>query len=166
MAKTHLDQLVDYPAKILQKISADKTCVGLLLNKKLEAVTEDDFDIALDEHLFDYEYVDDTVKETSAYIWVEADVPNVDNFSVKNMRIFVTIACHKKFMKLNAKEFLGIAGNRRDNLVRYVDKLLNGGEFLGIGKLSLESVHTVTTAAGFTAREISYVIPDFNLAKI
>ena len=53
MAKTHLDQLVEYPAKVLKRISEDKYCLGLLLNKSFDSVAEEDSDKALDELLYD-----------------------------------------------------------------------------------------------------------------
>lgn len=167
MAKTHLDQLVGYPAKVLRRISEDKYCLGLLLNKKFDEVTEEDSDNALDELLFDYQYVDDTTQESAAYIWVEIDVDHVDNNQIKGVRLYVTIACHKSYMKLKGSTFRGVMGNRRDNLVRYVDKLLNNTMGIGgIGTLSLQSVRTLSPINGFTIREITYRVPDFNIVEL
>ena len=166
MAKTYLDQLVEYPAKIIKKISEDEHCVGLMVNKNSEKVTEDDSDKVLDENIFDYQYVDETTKEAAAYVWVEMEVPYVDNKHIKGTRIYVTIACHKSYMKLNASECRGMTGNRRDNLVRYIDKLLNEAQLMGIGALSLQSVKTLTPINGFVMREITYSVPDFNIVEI
>ena len=49
MAKTYLDQLVEYPAKVISRISGDKYCVGLLVNKNFDQLTDEDFDKVLDE---------------------------------------------------------------------------------------------------------------------
>lgn len=163
MAETYLDQIVEYPAKAIQKISENKTIVGFLLNKSFEDVTEDDFDDALENHIFSYQYVDNTVMEATAFIWVEMDVPNVQNEHIKNAELYVTIACHKQFMELDMSKFPGIMGNRRDNLTRYIDKLLNGSDIFGIGKLQLKNVKTLSPYNQFVFREIAYEIPDFNI---
>lgn len=163
MAETYLDQIVEYPAKVIQKISEDKYIVGFLLDKNFDDVTEDDFDEALDKHIYSYQYVDNTVLETSAFIWVEMDVASVSNEHVKNAELYVTIACHKQYMGLDITKYIGVMGNRRDNMARYVDKLLNGSNVFGIGKLKLKSVRTLSPYNQFVFRELTYEIPDFNL---
>ena len=166
MAKTYLDQIVDYPAKVILRLAEDKFCTGLIVNKSFNDVGEDDIDKALEDFIKDYQYVDDTTQEPAAYIWVEMEVNRVDNKTIKGIRLYVSVACHKNYMTLNRQMFKGVIGNRRDNLVRYVDRILNGSEFLGIGKLKLRSVKTVTPINGFTIREIEYEIPDFNIVEI
>lgn len=166
MAKTYLDQLVEYPAKVIKRISEDKYCVGLIVNKGFDAITEDDSDSVLEGNIFDYQYVDDTTKESTAYVWVEMEVNGVQNKQIKSSRVYVTIACHKSFMKLNSSTYRGVMGNRRDNLVRYIDRLLNDSDFLGIGTLKLQSVKTLSPINGFATREITYSIPDFNIVEL
>lgn len=166
MAKTYLDQLVDYPAVIMQKISEDKHCVGFLLNKKFEEVTEDDFERALEKNIFDYQYVDDTTETVNAYIWVEAEVSRVENRQIKDMRLYITISCHKDYMLLNHKNYKGVMGNRRDNITRYVDKLLNGCSIVGIGGFKLKSVRTTAPAKNFTGRVLCYDVADFNVVEV
>ena len=85
---------------------------------------------------------------------------------IKNTKVYVTVACHKGYMPLDKKKFKGVIGNRRDNLVRYIDKVLNNSMFLGIGTLKLKSVATLQPINGFTVREITYEVPDFNIVEI
>ena len=152
---------------MLKRLSEDKYCLGLLLNKGFNTISEEDSDKALDELLYDYQYIDDTTQEAIAYIWVEIDVDRVENKQIKGVRLYVTVACHKNYMKLNGSTFPGVVGNRRDNLVRYVDKLLNNTTFVGgIGALSLQSIRTLSPVSGFTLREITYRIPDFNIIEL
>lgn len=162
MVNTHLDQIVEYPAKVMNVISQSNECVGLLVNKSFGDVNEDDIDIALDKYITNYEYVDNTVQEACAFIWVEAEVDRVENQQIKDMKLYVTVACHKEFMKLKSSVFKGVIGNRRDNLTRFIDNLLNGAIIMGIGSLKLESVRTRTPINNFTMRELCYSIPDFN----
>lgn len=166
MAKTYLDQIVEYPSKVMLRIAEDKTCTGLLINKAFNEVTEVDADKAMTDFIKDYQYVDETTQTVAAYIWVEVEIDRVDNRAIKGITLYVTVACHKNYMDLNRQIFKGIMGNRRDNLVRYIDKILNNSEFLGIGALKLNSVKTVTPINGFTIREIIYDIPDFNIVEI
>lgn len=166
MAKTYLDQIVDYPSLVIQKISSDKYCVGLLLNKAFDSVDENDCDEALERHIFDYQYVDETTQTSTAYIWVEMEVNDVSNTQIKNNRLYVTVSCHKEYMELDHKIFKGLSGNRRDNLTRYIDKLLNHAGGFGIGNLSLLSVRTLSPVNGFVGRELTYEMPDFNIVPI
>lgn len=166
MAKTYLDQLVEYPAQVIKKICEDKQCVALLINKSVSEITEDDFDVVLDRYIFDYQYVDETVQTSAAYIWAEIEIGSVDNRQIKEVNLYVTVACHKSFMPLNGTLYPGLMGNRRDNLVRFVDRVLNDTMFLGIGALKLNTVKTLTTVNGFTVREITYAVPDFNIVEI
>lgn len=167
MDKTYLDELVDYPAKVAQKIGNSKEIIALLTNKRVEHLTEDDVDDVFDNYIYDYNYVDDTVTESRAFVWIEAEIPTVSNRQVKNMRLYVTVACHKRYMDITTGIFDGIAGNRRDNIIRYIDKELNGSEIFGIGRLSLRSVKTISSSnQEFSIRELCYEVPDFNLKDI
>lgn len=166
MAKTYLDQIVDYPSLVIQKISSDKYCVGLLLNKAFDSVDENDCDEALERQIFDYQYVDETTQTSTAYVWVEMEVNDVSNTQIKNNRLYVTVSCHKEYMELDHKIFKGLSGSRRDNLTRYIDKLLNNAGGFGIGNLSLLSVRTLSPVNGFVGRELTYEMPDFNIVPI
>lgn len=163
MAKTNLDEIIDYPAQAIKQIADNKECVALLLNKKISTITDDDVDEALDRYIYDYEYVDNTITETSAYIWVEAEVSRGLNKQINNMKLYVTVACHKSFMKMSSGIIAGITGNRRDNLVRFIDKVLNGNDLFGIGNLKLDTVKTISSSnSHFTIRELQYSVSDFN----
>lgn len=167
MAKTYLDEIIEYPMKVIQSICQSKECIALLLNKNINQISEDDADDALDRYIKTYQYVDDTVTESAAYIWVETDIPRVDNSTIKDMHLYVTIACSKDFMEIKKKIISGLAGNRRDNLVRYIDKVINGSDVFGIGKLKLTSMVTLTSSNQlFTIRELTYEVPDFNIKDL
>lgn len=166
MAKTYLDQLVDYPSKVMRRISEDKYCTGFLVNKTFASVGEKDADKARDEFIKDYQYVDETTQEVAAFVWVELEINRVENKTIKWAKLYVTVACHKNFMELDRSTFKGVVGNRRDNLIRYIDKILNNSQFLGLGALKLRSVKTLTPINGFTLRGIEYDIPDFNIVDI
>lgn len=161
MAKTYLDNLVEYPAKVLHKIGSDQRVVSLLLDSPNVDINGEAADSVYDKYLFDYGYVDGTTEETRAYICTEAEMIKSPTPSIHDLRIYVTIICHKQFMKVDAGKFRGMIGNRRDNLTRFIDGILNGSDIFGIGVLTLDSAKTVASPTGFTARELTYRISDF-----
>ena len=166
MAKTYLDEIVTYPQKAINLIGNNKECVGLLLNKRFDAVTDDDCDDVFDRHIFTYQYVDSTTQTATAYVWAEVDIPSIQNQRIKDLRLYITICVHKQFMNLDRKTHPGMAGNRRDNLVCHIDKLLNFQDIFGIGKLALRGVRTIQAPNGFVIKEIEYEIPDFNYRRL
>ncbi len=166
MANTFLDELVEYPVKALHRIGTDATVVQLLTDKPDIDMESSEADEIFDKFLFDYIYVDGTTTEASAYICIEAETAKSPTPTMQNMKLYVTVICHKQFMNIDATKFKGMVGNRRDNLVRYVDKLLNGSDIFGIGALTLEHAHTVAAPAGFSARELTYTIPEIRHKKV
>lgn len=166
MAKTYLDELVEFPLKAIHLIGSNPTVVQLLTNNPNIDMNSDEADQIYDRYIFDYAYVDSTTEEAEAYICVESEVPNVQSMTIKNMKLFVTVFCHKKYMSLDPTKFEKLSGNRRDNLTRYIDLMLNGSEIFGIGKLSLESARIVSSPNNFTARELVYEVPEFKIKPI
>lgn len=167
MDKTHLDELVEYPAKVIQLLGASKKCMSLISGKPENEIDEQAIDDIIENNIFDYSYIDDTVTKSGAFVWIETEVPYVDNKQIKNMRIYVTIACHKNYMNIDPSINAGMMGNRRDNLARYIDCLLNNNDVFGIGCLKLKSA-TIKSSSNqdFTLRELCYSIPDFNIKDI
>lgn len=161
MHKTYLDSLVEFPVKALNRIGSDKTVVSLITNDPDIDMDSDAANDIFGKNLFDYGYVDDTQIDASAYICVEAEMPRVATPTMQNIVLYVTVICHKNYMKIDPKKFPGMSGNRRENLSRYVDSVLTGSDFLGIGRLSLSSIRTIPTPSGFSGRELIYKIPEF-----
>ena len=166
MARSYLDEIVNYPQKAVNLIGNCKKCVGLLVNKRFEEVGESEIKIAFDRHLFTYQFVDSTTQVATGYVWAEVDIPSIQNQRIKDLRLYITVACHKQFMRLDPKVHPDIAGNRRDNLVCCIDKLLNFNDVFGIGQLALRSVKTVHAPHGFVIKEIEYEIPNFNYRRL
>ena len=159
---TFVDELVEYPLKALLKIADCRECIGLLLNKAPDTITEADIEFACDNKMFDYSFVNSTTQEVTAYIFIETDVYRVENRQIKNLSLYVTIACHKDFMRLDPSIFPKTIGNRRENLARHIDSVLNFSDIFGIGELSLHSIKTGNLSNGFSLKELEYRIPDFN----
>lgn len=161
MDRTNLDGLVEYPVKALYKIGGCPEVIQLLTDNPDVEMDSDAADDVFDKYLFDYGYVDSTTEEAAAYICAEADCMGVTSMTMQGMRLYITVYCHKSYMDINVSKFRGMAGNRRDNLVRLVDNELNGSDIFGIGALKLDSARVVPAPTGFTARELTYSVPDF-----
>ena len=94
-------------------------------------------------HLFDYNFVDDTVTETKVFIFVEIDVPTMRDNTFADFNVYVSIFADKSLIRLSDTSVptkqemknLGYEGNRIDILCGVVDKLLNGQNVKGIGNL-------------------------------
>lgn len=161
MANTCLDFLVEYPATAMQRIGGSQDVVELLTNVPGVDMDGDTAAQVFDNNIFDYGYVPSTVDEASAFVCVEANMIKAPTPSMQNIRVYVTIMCHKSFMQIEPSKFKGMVGNRRDNLSRLVDNLLNGSDAFGLGQLKLESAIVVPAPTGFSARELTYSISDF-----
>lgn len=162
MAETNIDEIVDFPLKALQKIGTDATIIRLLLNDPTVDPDSDEADSVFDKYLFDYEYVDETTVETAAYICVESEVVKTLSATMDSMSLYVTVVCHRNFMDIDHDKFPGMAGCRRENLIRYIDKAIGGSGVFGVGKLRLQSIKTIPAPAGFVAREMCYDVPIFD----
>lgn len=161
MDNTFLDALVECPTKAIEKIGHNQNVVSLLLDDSNVDMTSDEADDVFDKYIFDYGYVDGSTSEAKAFICVEAETGGRSTPVIQGFRLYVTIVCHKNYMKIDPRKLPGIVGNRRDNLVRTVDSVLSGSDLCGIGALILDSVKTVSSPTGFAARELTYRLCDF-----
>lgn len=165
--KTNLDELVNYPYEFIKKIAHDQRIVGLIMNDpNVDPYNVPEYgDDIIYHHVFDYDYVNGLVEKQSAYVCVEVDVLSTDGVAIKDMALYIIVVCHKDYMKLDSSEgmFKGIKGNRRDNIVRHIGRLLHGSRDFGIGKLKLDAIRTIACTDGFTAKQMVYTATDFNL---
>lgn len=162
MDKNALEVLVEYPVKAMQMIGSDQGVVELLTNIKGVDMDSDDAASVFDENMFDYGYVPQTTDEATAYVCVETNMVKAPTPTMQNLRVYVTVVCHRGFMNIDPSVFKGVVGNRRDNLSLRIDRILNGSDALGIGRLKLETAMVVAAPTGFTAREMTYSISDFS----
>jgi len=158
--QTHLDQLIDYKSNIIRALLNSKDVVSLIVDKANPDIYGVDGDTA-SSHMFDYDYIDDTVLEAGAFVMVDCDMVAAPTGTIKDLEVYVQVVVSKLFMELDHKKFKGVKGNRCDNLSRQIDLLLNGSRDYGIGRLQLASARTANVPAAFTSRLLTYRIPDF-----
>lgn len=109
----------------------------------------------------DHDYVDETCLTANAYVSIESEVLNLNTPAIKSMALYVQVICSKEYMSIDPKLFPGIKGNRRDNIARLVDNILNDELGYGIGGLKLTSASIASVPTGYTSRLLTYEVPSF-----
>lgn len=159
MAKlTHLDSIVEFKDTVIQKLATSQEVIGLILDKPDIDVNSEDAE-AVYKHLYSYDYLDDTVSTDSADIAIDVDLYEKPTGTEAKYYLYVQIICNKGYMGI--KNFKGLKGNRRDNLARFVDKMLNGSRDFGIGRLDLVRAETTNVPYRFTCKTLTYEIHGF-----
>ncbi len=157
---SHVDELVDYNQRVRNRILASPEVMRLIANDPtldLDSPAAEEWE----EHIIDHAWIDDTVQESGAFVTIDVDVPSMQTGTIKDMRVYVEVLVSKTFMPLSASLFNGCKGNRRDNIVRQIDLLINGSYDFGIGRLDLSSIRTVNTANKFSGKLLTYEVSDF-----
>lgn len=160
---TYLDELVDYPALIIEKLVQHPDVLSLLSDKKDATISD-----VMDEngnwkYFFDYEYIPGTTQEVMAAICVDTDIVAVKTSATKTLELYVSVLCSQSIMALDRKKFK-MRGNRLNNLIRYVDYALRLDRDFGIGKMALKNARTTTSGnSNYAKKTLTYLIPDFNL---
>lgn len=94
-------------------------------------------------HIFDFNFVDDTITDSKVFIFVETDIPTVQRDRFAEFNLYVSIFADKALIRLSQMSIptkqemkaLGYEGNRIDILCGVVDDLLNGVNVKGVGNL-------------------------------
>ena len=93
-------------------------------------------------HIFDYNFVDDTITDAKVFIFVETDINNVYN-DFANFNLYVSVFADKSLIRLSqestpTKQEMkneGYEGNRIDILCGVIDELLNGKDIQDVGNI-------------------------------
>ena len=162
---TNLDEIVDYPDAIALALSKDQTIVGLLVDDPNAEIGDNN---VLGSQIYNYNFIPDVATDSLSYITIDTYVSKSTYDTTKTLNIVITVISHKKNMKLKPTIFQGVAGNRRDNLVRYTDLIVRRMDNLGIGKLQFSSRTSTPIApvsigsTDYTAKQIVYEVPNFD----
>ena len=162
---TNLDEIVDYPDAIALTLSQDQTIVGLLVDDPNVDMVNDDVDV-LGSQIYNYNFIPDVATDSLSYITIDTVVSDAKTETVKTLKVIITVISNKTNMKLKPTIFKGVAGNRRDNLVRYTDLIVRKMDNLGIGKLQLTARTPVAPVSigvtDYTAKQLVYEVPNFD----
>ena len=160
---TNLDEIVDYPDAIALALSQDQTIVGLLVDDPNAEIGDNN---VLGSQIYNYNFIPDVATDSLSYITIDTVVSDAKTETVKTLKVIITVISNKTNMKLKPTIFKGVAGNRRDNLVRYTDLIVRKMDNLGIGKLQLTARTPVAPVSigvsNYTAKQLVYEIPNFD----
>ena len=158
---TYLDELINYKAKIINTLGSSQEVMGLIADDPNIDLNSEEADRILTDNIKDFNYLSDTTQKASAFILVDVEIPKISSGTIKDMVAYVQVVVNKDYMKLG-DAFKGVKGNRKDNLVRQVDLLLNGQRGYGISRLDLEQVTVVSVPDTYTSTLLTYEVVDFN----
>lgn len=99
-------------------------------------------------HIFDYEFVSDTTTDEKTFIFVEADIPNVERNLLTEFGLYICVFTSKNLVRItndsvptvkevkNMGYFASSYANRVDVICDIVDRILNGSDkFHSIGSV-------------------------------
>lgn len=156
---SHMDEIIDYKASIISEIKSSQKVMGLIANDPNIDLNDDKVE-DWEKHIYDYNFVSDTLETAGAYITVEVEMIRQHN-STKDLAIYIQVICAREYMDLQSTIFKGMRGNRVDNLTRYIDLLINGSRLFGIGELEPYSNKIFKVSDQYVTRVLTYNIPNF-----
>lgn len=163
--KTYVDQIIDYKENVIRALGQCPEIVALMLDDPNVDLESDAARSVFNKYLWDYQYVDDTVQEAGVYIMVEAAQTGNNGNTISDYSLFVEVSVSKSFIDLDHSKFVGMNGNRLDNVVRFVDKVLQGSRDYGIGELHVNDIRPVSTVKQFRSVLLTFNPVDFGRHK-
>ena len=116
---------------------------------------------AFKEHVKSHLFIDDTIEETTTYIFYDIAFPFLHT-NTKTCQVVMYAICHRDILEDYSKE--GYYGDRADILAQMIeDSLINDEEVansFGIGKLVLDSV-SIYNANKFYGSILTFEVPSF-----
>lgn len=113
------------------------------------------------EHVKSHLFIDDTITETSSFIYYDIRMPRLEP-NIKYCQVILYAICHRDILDNYEKE--GYYGNRADILSQMVENcLINDKEIknsFGIGELSLDSVD-IYNSTRFYGCVMTFNVPNF-----
>lgn len=161
----NLDPAIDYASEIVKRLAQSQKVVGLIFDDPNIDMDSEKVQNICNTNIFDFNFVDETVKEVGAFILVEANIIKRPTYTTNRYEVDIYVVCHKNYMKLDSKKFKGVRGNRRDNISRQVDALIEGSNDFGIGKIELVAFDTVGAPMKMSARQLTYLTPEFAVKR-
>ena len=159
--KSHLDDLINYKENVIRSISESQKVLSLISNNPNIVVGSAEAEDIVDNHIYNFDYVPTTQQTSTAVVLIDSDMVRATS-TTKRVELYVQIIVSKNYMDLRGQGFIGLKGNRRDNLIRFIDLLISNSQDYGIGRLNLESAITAKVPDDFTSKLLTYVTPNFS----
>ena len=159
--KTHIDQLIDFKEDIISLIETSQPIMGLVFDDPNIDMSSDQVFNVRDTNIYDHSYSDETVQTDKVQILVESEMVKVLSNEYNTFHVIIQVIVARNYMKLDSKRFKGLRGNRRDNVIRYIDLLLHDQRF-SLGQFKLIDCGPVDVPKGFTSMRMVYSCDDFS----
>lgn len=161
---SYIEDLINYKSIIINKLLTSQDIIGLIANDPNIEINSESA-AQWKNHIYDYNFLCDSFQTSGAYIIVEIDLADVSK-SMGILKINIIIICSNDYITLDKTKFSDLSGNRKDNIAKQIDKLLNGSREFGIGKLQPKYNRTVPVPSNYvhipnnyTYRLLTYPIP-------
>lgn len=113
------------------------------------------------EHVKSHLFIDDTITESTSYIFYDIRIPKIHS-NTKRCEVILYAICHRDILDDYIQD--GYCGNRADILSQMVEDCLinnkNTSSNFGIGELSLDSVD-IYNSTRFYGRIMMFNVPNF-----
>ena len=113
------------------------------------------------EHVKSHLFIDDTITESTSYIFYDIRIPKIHS-NTKRCEVILYAICHRDILDDYILD--GYCGNRADILSQMVEDCLinnkNTSSNFGIGELSLDSVD-IYNSTRFYGRIMMFNVPNF-----
>lgn len=122
--------------------------------------SEEELENIVYTNIFPFGYIPNTQSEVELYLTFEVSVPKMLFRQVwEHPHMTIKLICHQNKMRLNKA---GISATRLDYLSTLLDRLLNGSDGWGYGKLSLVSNTEYNLSPVYKVREMIFQGQDLN----
>ena len=158
--KSDIDEIVDFSYKIRSKIIQNQEVMALISDNPNYDPDGDEAD-TYESHVLDHYYNDETGLSAGAYVLVDTDMVDLPTPTMKKIFVYVAVVCTKGYMSMDPKRFRGVKGNRRDNIARLINNMLDDSLEFGVGDLQLTSAMLGSVPTGYTSRILTYEVPNY-----
>jgi len=148
----HLEEVPKYRDTITEAICKCSKITDLIRPKDMPDMAVSDM---VDKYIFPYDRIIDKATEVGIYICFDVVVPRVIDRAFDDFRIIVRVIAHNRRMRTPQ-------GLVTDIISSEIDKLVNGSNGFGVGRVEFKSWDAFSPAEGFYGRTLTYRTVDFN----
>lgn len=149
----YLEEIYQYKEKILPLLFNSPTIVATIDNKEIDPNCPDQL---IYKNLFTELYIPETPINVATYICFDLYALDITGDLYKNIELHFYIFSHQDHMR-TSKGY-----SRPDYIQSEIDKIMNGNQNFGIGKLELKRSIPFYATNVYRGRELIYKVLNFN----
>lgn len=160
--ETYIDDLIEYKNTVVQKLGHSQEVLGLILDDPDVDIESEKAVNVIGKDILDHSYCDDTLIDVRVLIFVEASAIKQLSTQVRRNELDIHIIVDRHYMALDPSKFKGVRGNRRDNLARQINQLIQESNDFGIGYMQLFDCEPFVVPKNYSGLLLRYRTPDFD----